>query len=397
MSLRRNRLDEGALAELDALDAALRGEENDLSALVADVRDAAPRPTPAFLAELDARVREGFPPREDAAGSGAAAPAPRRRRRRALAAGAVASALLALVVGTAVIADRESPSDVAEQVAAPPASTADDGESGLLAAPSPGAEAAPSAGPAPAAGAVTTAPSRGSTADGRRQRSVERSATLDLTVNPDDVQSTADAVVRATDRLGGIVQTSSISVGEGQPGEARFELRVPSERLDEALAAYSRLGSVASRTQDAQDITNAVVSIEDRLSDARAERRALLRALARADTPGEIASLRARLRLARSQIAELERQLRAVRARADRSTIALTIRGDERSGGGAPDDGSWSLGDAVRDALRLLEVAAGVVVVGAAVLLPLAALALLGVAGGRAIGRRRRERGLDAA
>lgn len=395
MSLRRNRLDDTAVAELDALDAALRGEavapeHADLATLVADVRDVAPQATPAFLAQLDARVREGFPPRDEAPAS---APRAKRPRRRLLFGGgaiAVSAAIAVAVVGIVGNGD-DSTSDTAFErfSTSEPAPQA--------AAPQDALQSAPDA----AAGAV--APSQAPPADddaavSRKQRSAERSASLDLTVPATDVQSTADAVVRATDRVGGIVQTSSINVGEGTPGEARFELRVPSGKLDDALAAYSKLGSVANRTQDAQDITGAVVSAEDLLSDARAERRGLLRALGQADTRREVESLRARLRIVRADIARREAALRSVRARAGLATVAVTVRGDGDGSGGSSgaDDEGWSVGDAARDAGRLLEVAAGALIVGAAAVLPLLALALMGAVAGRYVVRRRRERGLDA-
>lgn len=380
MSLRRNRLDDRALAELDALDAALRDEpvapeHADVATLVADVRETAPRPTPAFLARLDERVREGFPPRDDAP-SAPAAPPWWRRRPRAVAAGAVASLLLATVVAAGVLTSGE---DTVMSLSTPQ----DDGE-----ALSRGGADAPSA----AAPAAETAPGTD------RARSVERSASLDLTVASDDVQATADDVVRTTDRLGGIVQTSSIRVGEDSPGEARFELRVPSGRVDDALAAYSKLGSVANRTQDAQDITGAVASAESLLSDARAERQALLRALGKADTRREVESLRSRLKLVRADIARREAALRSVRSRADLATIEVTVRGDGDGGAtGAGTGDRWSLGDAIRDAGRLLEVVAAALIVAGAALLPLLALGLAGAAAARILVRRRRERGLDAA
>ena len=375
MSLRRNRLDEGALAELDALDAALRGEDSELRGFVADVRDAAPQATPAFLAELDARVREGFPPRDDAPAS-TSAPAWWRRRPRTVALGAAATALLAVVVAAGVVRDDGGPRLMGETVNdAPNVERAAGGAGEALMAPS---APAPASSPPP----QDSVPERG-------RRSVERSAALDLTVPADEVQSAADGVVRATDRLGGIVQTSSINVGADTPGEARFELRVPSGKVDEALAAYSKLGSVASRTQDTQDITGAVVSAEDRLSDARAERRALLRALGRADTRREVASVRARLRIVRQDIARAEAQLRAARQRADLATVTVTVRG---TGETADDDAGWAIGDAFDDAARLLEVAAGVLVVAVAALLPIVGFALAAAAAARVLARRRRER-----
>ncbi len=392
MSLRRNRLDGTAVAELDALDAALRGddvapEHADLATLVTEVRETAPQATPAFLAELDARVREGFPPRDEAPAS---APRAKRPRRRLLFGGgaiAVSAAIAVAVVGIVGNGDDQRTDSGFERFStsesAPPAA--------LESAPAPDA----------AAGAVAPSPVPPADEDAavsRQQRSVERSASLDLTVPADEVQSTADAVVRTTDRVDGIVQTSSINIGEGTPGEARFELRVPSAKLDDALAAYSKLGSVANRTQDAQDITGTVVSAEDRLSDARAERRALLRALGQADTRREVESLRARLRIVRQDIARAEAQLRQARTRADLATVAVTVRGDGgETTGSADDDSGWSVGDAAGDAGRLLEVVAGALIVGAAAILPLLALALGGAALARVLVRRRRERGLDAA
>ena len=66
-------------------------------------------------------------------------------------------------------------------------------------------------------------------------------------------------------------------------------------------------------------------------------------------------------------------------------------------GGGEDEGGAWTPGDAFDDALRVLEVAAGVLVVAAAVLLPLALIWLLAWLARRGVSRRRRERALDMA
>ena len=58
--------------------------------------------------------------------------------------------------------------------------------------------------------------------------------------------------------------------------------------------------------------------------------------------------------------------------------------------------GPWTPRDALGDAGRVLEVAAGVALVALAVLLPLALLALIAWPLGRAVQRRRREGALDA-
>ena len=78
-------------------------------------------------------------------------------------------------------------------------------------------------------------------------------------------------------------------------------------------------------------------------------------------------------------------------------SVALVAERDGRRGRGG-DDGRWTPGDALRDAVRVLEVAAGIALIVLALALP---LALLGALGGarrpRGSGPRRRERALDMA
>ena len=76
--------------------------------------------------------------------------------------------------------------------------------------------------------------------------------------------------------------------------------------------------------------------------------------------------------------------------------VSVTIDADRALADG-DDAGGWSLGDAVDDAGKVLSVTAGVLLVSAAVLGPLAILAALIWLGTRAAARLRRERALDAA
>jgi uncharacterized protein DUF4349 len=201
--------------------------------------------------------------------------------------------------------------------------------------------------------------------------------------------------VRATQASGGFVQSSQISTGDGH-SSASFVLRVPTGRLHDALARLSRLGHVKSLQQSADDITNQYNGAATRLAEARAERRGLLRALSKATTAAEISSLRARIADNRRELARYQRELDAVRNRADYATVGVEVTGVRRKAAPVPSGGSWTPGDAAHDAVRVLEVSAGVALVGLAVLVP---LGLLGAAGGFAAGawrRRRREAALSA-
>ena len=157
-----------------------------------------------------------------------------------------------------------------------------------------------------------------------RQRRVERSTRLELTTT--DVQTAGDGVVRATQAAGGFVQSSQIATGDGH-STASFVLRVPTSRLDDALARLSRLGHVKSLQQSADDITNAYNGASARLAEARAERRGLLRALSKATTAQEISSLRARIADNRRALQRYERQLDAVRNRANYATVGVEVTG----------------------------------------------------------------------
>ena len=391
--------------ELDALERALAGDPVDadlreLEGLVHDIRATAPQMSPGFAASLEHRVAEGFPATDEH-------PAPRSPRRWVLfpAAGALCAALVGLVVVVGNNGQTTTPDGVSGRVAEAPASKSAD--SGATSSPGAARESAPPALAAPGGSSGSSGvqqpdragparPPAAAAVPGSGERKVQRSADLVLRVPNAKLESTSDGVIRTVDRFGGIVASSS-SASNDDGGEATFTLRIPTDRLDDALAALSKLGHVAQRSQNLVDITGSFTSVQDRLSDARAERRGLLGALGRAKTQARIDSLRARLRTVSSQIARLNGDLEALRRRADLSTVSVTVRGDGSESEGATGGNTWSPGDAARDAVRVLEVIAGVTLIALAILAPLAVLVLLGALGVRATRRHRREGALDPA
>ena len=80
------------------------------------------------------------------------------------------------------------------------------------------------------------------------------------------------------------------------------------------------------------------------------------------------------------------------------TVMGVTIEPGGASGGvgGGGNDGAWTPGDALNDAVRVLEVFAGVAVVGVAVLAPFALLGLRAGFAARGARRRRREQALEA-
>jgi hypothetical protein len=358
-------------------------EFDDLEALLREDRQA---PDPEWARKLDARVSAGFP----------------RKRRWAAwlpsvhigpAVAVAACGLLALVVAVAALSGDRTDDE--------PFTGAGGSQSPSIGTPaeeSSGREPAPAADDA--AGGATTLqrssvpPVPGDRrAEGQRKRHVEHSAELVLATRPRDVDEVASGVARTATQLGGYVAASSVSSQQG----GTLELRVPTARLDRAIEQLSELAKVRDLARQSVDITAQVVSARSRLRDARTERSSLLRQLAEADTVNETQSIRARLRIVSRQIEANKAELRGVKNRANFATLAVTLNADRSVGDGADDEGAWTPGDALRDAVRVLEVVVGVALVALAVALPLGIAALLALLGARVLTRRRRERALDLA
>ena len=297
MRLRREpEMDPSTRRELEALDAALAGlpvdpRDEELASLAVALREERPLPRPEFALDLDLRARDGFPAAEAAkppCSVAAAPPAPLGPGARH---------------GCVAVHRVDRGADVGRRRRGPPVSR--DG-AGALPSPRdvprierPRAVCRRRSRDRPAR---TLRPPSAGVAPRVRDRKVERGASLTLSTPRDEIEDVADGAVRVTDRHGGFVLSSSVSSGEGTEAGATLDLRIPSARLQPALADLSELAHVRARTQDARDITAAFTSPRRRLSDALAERRGLLRQLARADTPNETAAVRARLRAVNRRI-----------------------------------------------------------------------------------------------
>jgi hypothetical protein len=360
------------------------------------VREDRPQPDERWARQLDARVAAGFP---------------RRRRERfgwlrirplMPALGFAATALLVVTVAVSLPQggdDSDEGGGGGATSSAPTIAQEDSGSAGgggertkeEARSSSTGSGAQPAVGGTAPPPAITET-RRDPNSDRREPRRVQRSASLALAAPPDEVERVADGIGRVTDEVGGFVAASSVSSNGGD-----FSLRIPTARLDDALARLSRLAHVRERERRSQDITAQSVSARTRLREAQAERQSLLRQLARADTPNETAAVRVRLRTVNRQIEAARAQVRRVDNRASFADVSVTLVSDEDVGGAATDDGQWSPGDAAADAVRVLEVAVGVALVALAAALPLLLILLLAWLASRQVVRRRRDRALDMA
>jgi Domain of unknown function (DUF4349) len=288
-------------------------------------------PSPAFAAELDRRVADGFPRPP--------------RQRRVWVRPALAGAAVLIVV--AVVAISLTGSDGMTRVT---------GTFHARLAPDPGVSAA-------------AAPRR-----------VQRDVELTIAAPPDKLQQTADGVGTVAESHHGFVSSSHVTTGDAGASGGTFELRVPQRELQSTIADLSKLGELRSRSESSQDLTAPYGRTQDRLGNALVERRTL-------KLRRRTAAVRARIAELNATIDRLSARLRNLRTSTSYSTVSVTLEQAKKKH-------SAGTGAAFDDARRILEGMLNFCVRALAVLLPLALLAALAAFGARLTRRRLASRAL---
>jgi hypothetical protein len=234
-------------------------------------------------------------------------------------------------------------------------------------------------------------PGDGGFAPGRERR-IERSASLTLAAPGDELGEVADGVTAVADRHKGFVLRSSVTSGDEGSSGGSFDLRIPVSELQPALRDLAALADVRSRTQSGQDVTREYVTARDRLQEARAERKSLLRRLERADSDAEAEALRRRLDIVAAEIRGLRSQLRELRLRTDYVAVSVSLVEKDGNRDFGPVGGGTD--DALDDALGSLEGSLNLAVRALGVLVPILLLGVPTWLVARALRRRRRESAL---
>ena len=400
---------------LVAVDATLAGEPVDpeyaeLAELALILRRDRPRTSDAFTARLDERVERRFArPAPAARGTGL-----RRLLSGSLAGLVAATAAVAVVVviaGSGGGGSSSGASSSSSAAAAPAttaaASSASAGGSAAAVSPDVKRAAVPKAlsgasGAASSASSAATSTSAGGSAvptpviPGGRQ--VVQSAQLQLSAAPDRISDVAQQVFNVVGAEKGFVNSSNVTSGAGNANAgAYFQLSVPSANLAATLTDLSRLhgAHVVSRTDQTSDITAQVGGAGERLAEARALRRSLLKQLAAATTTAQVDSVQARLHDANASIASDLSTLRGLQRQVAYSRISVNIQPAGAPAPVAHHSSGFGIGSAAHDAGRVLVVVAGVGLIVLAVLVPVGLVAAFVAWVGFAIRRRRREQALD--
>jgi Domain of unknown function (DUF4349) len=452
-------LDPDVLAELEAIDATLRGEPVDpeyaelaeLALLLADQRE----PMPAESARLlDAAVGRRFAPAPGTVGTSLSVDAdaegprsPSRRPRltrwalRPSFGAALAGMAAVAVAGVIVLNNNSAPSAYSPLRAALPRTSARNttASAGGVSSPAtsgshtPTGTAAPLSSPpsahaksapgdtvgAPPTATLTTpansatsgvasgsfgAAAGGSgaivpTPSGNGRKTIQ-GANLQLSTSGRRIDAVSQELFNVVAFNNGIVKGSQITAA-GSSSYANFQLSIPSGNLAQAMTSLStmRYAHVVARTDATQDVNGQYNATVARLADAKALHTALLKQLAAATTETQITSLQAQIKDAEATISAAQAALGSLEHRINYSAVQVQINSQPIVPVVSTSGSShgFTLGTAWHDAIRVLTVVAGISLIALAVLIPLGLLAAVIVWIAYWIRRRRREAALDAA
>jgi Domain of unknown function (DUF4349) len=215
-----------------------------------------------------------------------------------------------------------------------------------------------------------------------------------LRLRVDDVDALSEKTqeaLRLTRRYGGYVVATRFRNPRGDEGDSTLELRVPIGRVQDALLAFSQLGSIVSQDTSIRDLQGQINSntrVIRRLRDRMAALRASL--LDPNLTEAERARIEAELAQLRTRVATLEQERRVLTRQGQFAKISLALTTQNPA---AEKDEAGRIERAFDDAASVLgkEIAFGLYALIVAA--PFLLLAALGIAGARA-GRRRADQRL---
>jgi hypothetical protein len=208
----------------------------------------------------------------------------------------------------------------------------------------------------------------------QRKALVTRTARLRIVATSfDTARPEVDRILRD---LSGFVGEIVVTGGRGTPRSLTATLRVPSDRLDAALAALKGLGQVVQESQAGEDVTDQVVDLDARLANNRNTEKRLLELLQkRTGALDDVLAAEREIARVRDEIERLDAQRKHIQDRVTYATLSLEVLEERKAD---LDLGAQSLSTRFRNAIvegltaaidSLLEVTLFLVRVGPALML----------------------------
>jgi hypothetical protein len=202
------------------------------------------------------------------------------------------------------------------------------------------------------------------------ERLIIRNAWLDLVV-PDTEKALAEIENVVSEMDGFIVESSVYQYGESK--RASVQLRIPAEKLDQALGHFRDLATeVRSENVSGQDVTDEYVDLQSRLRSKEATEAKLLEFLEEAEDTEAALAVYAELERIQTDIEVIKGRMQYLEQSAAMSSVSIELTPDELAqpieiGGWHPEG---TLRDSVEALIRVLQFLVDALIVIVVVVLP---------------------------
>ena len=151
------------------------------------------------------------------------------------------------------------------------------------------------------------------------KRLIQKSGSMGLDV--DSVKESTDEVYKIVDGFGGYVDSAS-----NYSSESTFiSVKVPSEKMDATMEAFSTIGTVTSERRSSRDVTEEVVDIEARLNNLIELRNRFRQLLSKAEKVDEILTIERELSRIQTEIDSIESRKKMLIGKVEQSKIDVTL------------------------------------------------------------------------
>jgi hypothetical protein len=145
-------------------------------------------------------------------------------------------------------------------------------------------------------------------------------------IQVDDLDPAIAKIRQLATQLGGYVANSSIAGGRDQVRTATLEIKIASDRYDQAIGGLGSIGKVESVNTSVEDVGEEYVDISARVANAKRLEERLISLLAtRAGKLQDVLAVERELARVREEIERYEGRMRYLRTRAAMSTLSVTV------------------------------------------------------------------------
>lgn len=222
---------------------------------------------------------------------------------------------------------------------------------------------------------------------------VIRDGRVDIRVEPGTFEQISAQLRSIASDLGGYItagETYLQEIDEVDYTVGWLTMRIPEDRFDDALNRVDGLGERLSLNVSSQDVTEEYVDLEGRLGYWRSQEEFYMRLMNEATEIDDLVTIQTRMQDVLLNIEQIEGRLRYLDSRTSFSTLTVGLTEVPGSMPIEDPDDPGILEEAIEQAGSVLLATIGGLIVGAAFVLPLALLAMVGFGLWRAVSATRR-------